>query len=448
MHILIVIKKGADMIGNEGVNIPVLFTGIAEVIACLIYVVLLKKKISQNKIITVVCIATASILLYGCARKLFPVWMWPIYIMLRIVFMYLLLYFVLDEKKTVLCYYALKAFMIAEFIASFEWQLVSFYNWGESELTVMDILTAIVIYVLAAVVIYLIERKWTNDPISREISRQEVVIAACVVMITFILSNISFFTANTPFSGSGIFDMFNIRTIFDLMGIIILFALQSRISEIEMKVDMAVMDSALREQYMKYRNYQDNIELVNMKYHDLKHQLEDLKNQTISDKQSILINNIESELEAYSPQFDTGNQVLDALLDSRQSICRKKQIVITAVMDGQLLDFMHVADICTIFGNALDNAIESVVASEDVQKRLIHLEVKMVRQFVCIQIENTCEGEVILEQGVPQTKKNKRNHGYGTKSIVRTVQKYNGNTLFSVEDNWFALKILIPIQKS
>lgn len=446
------------MIGNEGVNIPVLFTGIAEVIACLIYVVLLKKKISQNKIITVVCIATASILLYGCARKLFPVWMWPIYIMLRIVFMYLLLYFVLDEKKTVLCYYALKAFMIAEFIAAFrhdrrycagnEWQLVSFYNWGESELTVMDILTAIVIYVLAAVVIYLIERKWTNDPISREISRQEVVIAACVVMITFILSNISFFTANTPFSGSGIFDMFNIRTIFDLMGIIILFALQSRISEIEMKVDMAVMDSALREQYMKYRNYQDNIELVNMKYHDLKHQLEDLKNQTISDKQSILINNIESELEAYSPQFDTGNQVLDALLDSRQSICRKKQIVITAVMDGQLLDFMHVADICTIFGNALDNAIESVVASEDVQKRLIHLEVKMVRQFVCIQIENTCEGEVILEQGVPQTKKNKRNHGYGTKSIVRTVQKYNGNTLFSVEDNWFALKILIPIQKS
>ena len=436
------------MIGNEGVNIPVLFTGIAEVIACLIYVVLLKKKISQNKIITVVCIATASILLYGCARKLFPVWMWPIYIMLRIVFMYLLLYFVLDEKKTVLCYYALKAFMIAEFIASFEWQLVSFYNWGESELTVMDILTAIVIYVLAAVVIYLIERKWTNDPISREISRQEVVIAACVVMITFILSNISFFTANTPFSGSGIFDMFNIRTIFDLMGIIILFALQSRISEIEMKVDMAVMDSALREQYMKYRNYQDNIELVNMKYHDLKHQLEDLKNQTISDKQSILINNLESELEAYSPQFDTGNQVLDALLDSRQSICRKKQIVITAVMDGQLLDFMHVADICTISGNALHNAIESVAASDDVEKRLIHLEVKMVRQFVCIQIENTCEGEVILEQGVPQTKKNKRNHGYGTKSIVRTVQKYNGNTLFSVEDNWFALKILIPIQKS
>ena len=39
------------MIGNEGVNIPVLFTGIAEVIACLIYVVLLKKKISQNIII-------------------------------------------------------------------------------------------------------------------------------------------------------------------------------------------------------------------------------------------------------------------------------------------------------------------------------------------------------------------------------------------------------------
>ena len=185
-----------------------------------------------------------------------------------------------------------------------------------------------------------------------------------------------------------------------------------------------------------------------MKYHDLKHQLEDLKRQGAGKNQELLIDNIESELTEYSPSIETGNQVLDALLDSRQALCRRRQIVITAVADGKLLDFMHVADICAIFGNALDNAIESVVTAEDVTKRLIHLEVTMKKQFVAILIENTCEMPVQIVDGMPKTRhKDKTDHGYGTRSICHTVQKYGGSTLFSAKDQWFTLQILIPLKK-
>lgn len=277
---------------------------------------------------------------------------------------------------------------------------------------------------------------------------QEILIAGCVVALIFLLSNISFFTANTIISGSGLIDMFNTRTIFDLLGLVALFALQSRMNEIEMRMDMEIMNRELRSQYVKYQNYQENIELINMKYHDLRHQLEDLKNQGTGENQSILIRNIESELREYSPSIETGNQVLDALLDSRQTICRRRQIVITAVVDGTLLNFMHVADICTIFGNALDNAIESVAAIEDIPKRLIHLEVTMKKQFVSIQIENSCEEQVEIVGGIPQTHhEDKKNHGYGTRSIRQVVQKYGGSAIFSLEDHWFSLKILIPLQR-
>ena len=48
--------------------------------------------------------------------------------------------------------------------------------------------------------------------------------------------------------------------------------------------------------------------------------------------------------------------------------CRKNYIQITCVADGKLLDFIHVTDLCSIFGNALDNAIEHVIMIPEVEK--------------------------------------------------------------------------------
>ena len=89
---------------------------------------------------------------------------------------------------------------------------------------------------------------------TRVISIQEILMAACIAVLIFLLSNISFFNLNTIFSGSGLFDMFNMRTIFDLLGVVSLLALQSRMNEIEMRVDVEKMDRALRLQYIKYQN--------------------------------------------------------------------------------------------------------------------------------------------------------------------------------------------------
>ena len=55
---------------------------------------------------------------------------------------------------------------------------------------------------------------------------------------------------------------------------------------------------------------------------------------------------------------------------------------------------MHVTDICSIFGNALDNAIEHVSLIPDPEKRLIHLTVSAQKGFVFIKIENYCEAEI------------------------------------------------------
>ena len=116
--------------------------------------------------------------------------------------------------------------------------------------------------------------------------------------------------------------------------------------------------------------------------------------------------------------------------------------------EGQLLNFMEDMDISALFGNMLDNAIESVVKIKEREKRLIALHVIQDKQFIRIRTENYCEENVQFQDGLPiTTKKDKRFHGYGMKSMKKIVEKYGGSVVADKKDNWFELKILIPMRR-
>ena len=171
-----------------------------------------------------------------------------------------------------------------------------------------------------------------------------------------------------------------------------------------------------------------------------------LENLTDEEKRKEWIDSMEKEIAAFENISRTGNQVLDTILAAKIFHCRKNHIQITCVADGKLLDHMHVTDICSIFGNALDNAIEHVILIPDPEKRLIHLTVSAQKGFVFIKIENYCEAEISKneEDLITTTKKDSKNHGFGLKSIRKAVEKYDGSVVFGVQQNWFELKILLP----
>ena len=105
-------------------------------------------------------------------------------------------------------------------------------------------------------------------------------------------------------------------------------------------------------------------------------------------------------------------------------------------------------DVCSIFGNTLDNAIESVEKLEDIQKRLIRLAVYTQNDFLMIRVENYYENDLQIENGTYKTtKQDKEFHGYGIKSIRYTAEKYGGYVSISTEENWFSLRVLIPLKQ-
>jgi sensor histidine kinase regulating citrate/malate metabolism len=278
-----------------------------------------------------------------------------------------------------------------------------------------------------------------------EINYHELWAAIAIAAAIFAFSNLSFIVQNTPFSAGVTADVFYIRTLVDIAGIMILYVYQSRICELLAEKELRNIHSMLKAQYDKYRGYQTTFDMINMKYHDLKHQIAGLRSEMSDEERKKWIDTLEQELESYSPELQTGNSVLDTLIAGKMMNCRANNIKITCVADGNILDFMHVADICTVFGNALDNAIESVSLIEDPEKRLIHMAISPKKNFVLIQINNYCENRITMKNGYPvTTKADKGNHGFGLKSIRYTLEKYHGTVNFDIKDNWFELKMLIP----
>ena len=110
------------------------------------------------------------------------------------------------------------------------------------------------------------------------------------------------------------------------------------------------------------------------------------------------------------------------------------------------MNFMEPAHICSIFGNALDNAIEYEGQIEDKEKRLVKVSVFSENQFIVIHISNYCEERILHSFEDPETtKQNPEMHGYGIKGIRLAVDNYDGHMTIKQENNWFIVSILIPI---
>ena len=428
-------------------DIPRIYTAIAEWGSCLVYLYILKKENMKSVHFlagSLFMLAIQSIFLTLTDNVTEILWI-PC-MMIAAGMMYVFLMIGGKMKPLGAAYCCARAFVLAEFAASLQWQMVSSVQTWENHSIWVEILITIVIFGGCFTFDIYLEKDLLKQNYLEQMTVREVAAVAIMAVAIFAFSNLSFLNENVPFASRERADIFSIRTLIDLGGIAILYAYQSRISEYVAERELSVMNMMLKSQYEQYRNYQDSLDLIQMKYHDLKHQIMGLRAESDEEKRKKWIDSMEKEIAAFENISKTGNQVLDTILAAKIFHCRKNHIQITCVADGKLLDHMHVTDICSIFGNALDNAIEHVILIPDPKKRLIHLTVSAQKGFVFIKIENYCEAEISKneEDLITTTKKDSKNHGFGLKSIRKAVEKYDGSVVFGVQQNWFELKILLP----
>lgn len=433
--------------GNAILDIPRIYTAVAEWAACLVLISVMKPRYGRKRttIISTMVLIAQSIFMHLTGG--IALWLWVPCMLVAYLNMTFFIYGCCKTSYWESCYYGFFAFVIAECLASLEWQLFNyFYKQGPDEPFWLQAMFIICVYGIVALGMWKILRGHVPADGYLDINRKDWLTALFIAIVVFGISNLSFVTSETPFRGEYSKEIANIRTLVDIAGVAVLYAHFVLCCENKMRMELESVQNVLENQYLQYKQSRESIELINYKYHDLKHQIEVLRKEQDPEKRNAFLNKMENEIKQYELQNKTGNGVLDTVLTSKSMYCDKHGITLTSVVDGHLLDFMETMDICSIFGNALDNAIESVLKIEQKERRLIHLTVARQKAFLMIRLENYFEGDLEYEKGqLESTKKDKAYHGYGIKSIRYTVNKYDGAVDIDTKDHWFNLKILIPL---
>ncbi|WP_346909209.1 ATP-binding protein [Faecalicatena orotica] len=374
-------------------------------------------------------------LYYGVPENgAFPFTYWAFYIVVCIMFAK----FVLDATWQQAAYCAVCGCGMQHI--AFDIYLIYQISGGESGLI------SLLIYVVIYLLFYQFFAKKLPEKGEFAASRQALFPIATIILLVWILSILD----NSAIAGfeAGMWHRIIYRVIDGLCCFYVLWVQINQKEKMSLQRELDGINSAWRQQKKQYQVTSETIESINRKCHDLKHQIRALREITDEKEKEEYFNEIENDIMIYDTALNTGNKALDTVMMEKGLFCKNHGIQWSCMADGTKLDFMKLEDIYAIFGNALDNAIAAVLDLKEPEKRVISVKIINQNSLLMIQIQNYYENKLHFEGGLPvTTKKNKRDHGYGMKSIRYTAEKYNGTITVNGEGNIFMLQILIPVQR-
>lgn len=143
--------------------------------------------------------------------------------------------------------------------------------------------------------------------------------------------------------------------------------------------------------------------------------------------------------------YDTGNGIVDAILMDKQQKVADKNIKIE--FTGAVpMTALSAVDLCVIFGNTLDNALEACEKLPPDETKTISISSLCNSGFMFITITNPVLENVTIKGNTVETTKNDRNlHGYGLYSLTRAVKKYDGDVKLKSENNTFTVEVELTL---
>ncbi len=217
--------------------------------------------------------------------------------------------------------------------------------------------------------------------------------------------------------------------------------------ENEMKQEQKTMEEMLRMADIQQKSSQEAIDIINIKCHDLKHQLRVLERVEDEQTRAGYLKEIAGAISIYDATYNTGSRSLDYVLREKALLFNEYGIEFSCMADGSSISFLAAADIYALFGNALDNALECVQEEKE-GERYISFHLTKRGAMVLFHLENRCSRKVVFQDGIPVTHKtDKTQHGFGVRSILYIAEKYDGQVFMKAEDGKYLLDIMLPYRE-
>ena len=156
------------------------------------------------------------------------------------------------------------------------------------------------------------------------------------------------------------------------------------------------------------------------------------------------LDKLDADLTALDPAVRTGNAMVDAILNSKISLARSREISVRADANIPVALRLSELDLCVIIGNLFDNAIEASMALPAPERLIrVYMEIKGAQLYISFT-NLTAAGKRKKVSGRFATTKGE-GHGFGLVRIDNIVERLGGYITRSSEEGAFSTEILIPV---
>ena len=199
-------------------DIPRLFTAAAEWCACLTVIAKYPRRCGGLRLWGLLGLGLAGQCLFMMLTDALPLWLWLPCMAAAVGMMLALIAACCDMPLASAGYCTVRAFLLAEFAASLEWQLYSYalfaLGWQEMGAGRVALAVGMLAGVYAAVFLsmYGLEKRRDDPRAAMTFQLRELGSPALIALACFFLSNLSFVYRDAPFTGSQLTDIYNIRT--------------------------------------------------------------------------------------------------------------------------------------------------------------------------------------------------------------------------------------------
>lgn len=210
------------------------------------------------------------------------------------------------------------------------------------------------------------------------------------------------------------------------------------------KFEMNLLLHIRETEQQKYVEAQKAYESVMILRHDLKEQLlyaRQLFNKGDFESAENHIVELEKQVSATNNIVNTGNRIIDSILFSKISINPDIKFIVSGSIDD--LSCMGDIELISLLTNMVDNAIEATSKNGE---RIIEISFAVIGGYQNISCKNPITKSTLNNNPeLKSTKPDKMVHGYGIKSMKKSVEVMNGMIEFYEKDNYFICHVAIPI---
>lgn len=195
-----------------------------------------------------------------------------------------------------------------------------------------------------------------------------------------------------------------------------------------------------------YREVENMYRQIRGWRHDYRNHIQMMKVLAASgdmDALKVYLDELDTDLNTVDTVVKTGNPMADAILNSKISLARSRNIPTQVDAHIPVKLKMSELDLCCIIGNLFDNAMEASMALPE-EKRMIRVYMDMKGTQLYISFTNFTAAKKLSKVGKGFKTSKGEGHGFGLLRIDDIVSRYDGYLSRNSEDGAFTTEILIP----